>query len=523
MVWRDTRTEAAGDIYAQRVSGNGSSLWLSTGVAVCTASGVQRMPAVAVDGAGGVIIAWEDQRVDGVGDVYAQRLDCAGTALWTTDGAALVTGASANNSGDPVIQMVSDGVGGAILSFSDNRHADGSLDPSFGKVWAQRVDETGSAQWGNGVPVGAAVFAHGNHLLVPDGCGGAIVVWQDGRIFGDWNISAQRLDASGNALWASVGVCQAGGQQTQPAASVDGAGGVIIAWEDQRVDGAGDVYAQRLDGAGTALWTTDGAALVTGASANNSGDPVIQMVSDGVGGAILSFSDNRHADGSLDPSFGKVWAQHVDGSGSAQWGNGVPVGAAVFAHGNHVLVPDGGGGAIVAWQDGRIFGDWNISAQHLDADGDAVYTPGGIFICRAGGSQTMPVISPDGFGGGLVSWRDSRTDASDLFVQRACRWGTVVDIGEDPDIDARGSVVQLRATSPTWGALHYDISLGERSHIGLEVFDARGRLVANLHDREFGAGNHAFTWTRREAGSGIYFMRLSTARTQETIKIVLLN
>jgi hypothetical protein len=199
------------------------------------------------------------------------------------------------------------------------------------------------------------------------------------------------------------------------------------------------------------------------------------------------------------------------------------VGAAAFAHGNHALVPDGGGGAIVVWQDGRIFGDWNISAQHLDADGNEVYTPGGIFICRAGGAQTMPVISPDGFGSGIVSWRDSRTDASDLFVQRACRWGTVVDVEEDPGIDARRSIVQLRATSPTWGALHYDISLGESSKIGLEVYDARGRFVASLQDTELGAGNHSFTWARREVGSGIYFMRLSTARSRQSIKIVLLH
>src|SRR5439155_17681183 len=62
--------------------------------------------------------------------------------------------------------------------------------------------------------------------LVGDGLGGMIAVWQDSRS-GDDDIYAQRLNAAGVALWTPNGVlvCMAGGEQLYPQAIPDGGGG----------------------------------------------------------------------------------------------------------------------------------------------------------------------------------------------------------------------------------------------------------------------------------------------------------
>ena len=65
------------DVFAQRLNHAGSRLWGSNGVAVSVAENYQYAPAVAPDGFGGAIIAWEDYR-PGSADIYCQRISASG-------------------------------------------------------------------------------------------------------------------------------------------------------------------------------------------------------------------------------------------------------------------------------------------------------------------------------------------------------------------------------------------------------------------------------------------------------------
>src|SRR5204863_9543274 len=103
-------------------------------------------------------------------------------------------------------------------------------------------------------------------------------------------------------------VCSDPSNQTVPVMVPDGAGGVIIAWIDGRNGAASArIYAQRMDASGTAQWMANGVAVsvVTG----NDADPSI--VSDGDGGAIIGWQHNI-------PS-GVIYAQRLNSSGALQW------------------------------------------------------------------------------------------------------------------------------------------------------------------------------------------------------------
>ena len=215
----------------------------------------------------------------------------------------------------------------------------------------------------------------------------------------------------------------------------DGAGGVVVAWTDLRSDANGDVYAQRLDGNGTPQWTADGVALVTGPSGNNSGErPWVQIASDELGGAILSFPDNRNANGSLDPSFSKVWLQRVSGGGVPLWGNGTPVSTVLYAHAESRIVADGRGGAVVAWMDGRTFQGYKVSLQCVDAAGNKRWGADGVYANDATGYQwqSMPELVSDGLGGGLVIWTDTASGPGDVYEARACGIDPVAAVGDPP-------------------------------------------------------------------------------------------
>ncbi len=76
--------------------------------AVCTASGDQQVPLITSDGSGGAIITWYDNR-SGNRDIYAQRVNSDGAAQWTADGVAICTA-----SGDQYpCDIIPDGVGGS--------------------------------------------------------------------------------------------------------------------------------------------------------------------------------------------------------------------------------------------------------------------------------------------------------------------------------------------------------------------------------------------------------------------------
>ena len=229
----------------------------NTNTPVCTVAGDQYTPAMTGDDSGGTIFAWTDPR-SGSGDIYAQRFTKEGVRLWTLNGVQIIN--APNNQDAPVI--ASDGSGGAIIVWPDARNG---IDYD---IYAQRINSAGVPQWtANGVPICTATGFQASPLIIPDGSGGAIITWVDQRS-GPQDIYAQRVNGAGVVQWTSNGVpiCTAADNQSFPAMISDGSGGTIIVWEDNRTGTTPDIYAQRVNSAGTAQWTANGVPVCTASS-----------------------------------------------------------------------------------------------------------------------------------------------------------------------------------------------------------------------------------------------------------------
>ncbi|MFH1826064.1 MAG: hypothetical protein ABH823_02080 [bacterium] len=86
LAWTDFRKgDRNPDIYAQKINARGNREWTDEAVLVCGAPDVQRVPKLTSDGAGGIIVAWTDKG-GGSYDIYAQRLSGSGQSLWMADG-----------------------------------------------------------------------------------------------------------------------------------------------------------------------------------------------------------------------------------------------------------------------------------------------------------------------------------------------------------------------------------------------------------------------------------------------------
>ena len=459
VVWQDERS-GAGDIYAQKLSSVGVPLWLGNGVPVCKAAGVQILPRLVSDGAGGVIIVWQDKRSDD-GDIYAQRVSALGSPLWAANGIAVCT--SVNTQKQPVV--VSDGVGGVLVAWIDDRF-------SSNDVWMQRVNGAGVPQWAEcGIRVCAAPGTQQGVTIVTDGQRGAIAAWQDGRTDGG-NIFAQRLDEFGVQAWLDngVAVCATTGIQDSPVAVADGLGGEIVAWSDGR--GANrDIYAQRLDATGTVQWTANGQVLCA-----QTGDQRLPVAcADGAGGAIVAWQDGRPAALGLD-----VYAQRVDPAGAVQWtSNGVGVCTATADQTVPSVTADPVGGAVVGWSDARnVASGKDVYVQHLSLAGAGEWTPNGVQLCDADNAQERPLLVADGLGGATAVWEDLRAGTNhDIYSQRVDPDGQVnvqcpvpVNLPHDQpeitavsqnyrtfnQIDFYWSAVGVRGSSGDWDLEVYD-------------------------------------------------------------------
>jgi hypothetical protein len=432
--------------------------WVPNGVAVAFfPDPVPGAPQIVADGSGGAIIAWQNSGASGK-DIYAQRVDASGAVLWTADGVAICT--AANDQMNP--QLISDGSGGAIVAWEDAR---GGNDD----IYAQRVSAGGVVQWEtNGVAICSATNNQDAAGIVADGSGGAIIAWEDYRT-GNYDVYAQRVDASGALQWTGdgVAVCAAANTQSLPDIVADGSGGAVVAWQDYR-DGTSDIFAQRLDGSGAVLWAADGVPLCT--AGNNQSYPTID--SDGSGGAIVAWQDYRS--GNLD-----IYAGRVDTSGTVLWtADGVPLCSAASDQMNPRLVADGAGGAIVAWRDNRGGSSSDVYTQRVDSIGVVQWTTDGVAVCAAANIQYNPALISDGSGGAFITWQDFRG-------------GTYPDI-YGQDVNASGAA--------QWGTDGVAVCLGRYSQVSPAIApDGSGGMFIAWHDRRAGGYGELFA-QRMDAG-----------------------
>ena len=418
LAWTDFRS-GTGDVYAQRVLASGvvDPAWPANGRALCTAAGNQSVPALASDGAGGAIVTWTDLRGGATTDIYAQRVLASGLVdpAWPVNGRALCIAAGTQS----FPSIVSDGAGGAVVAWIDNRGA-------AADIYAQRVLASGAVDpaWpADGRAVSVATNTQDYPQCVTDGAGGAIVVWRDFRGGAAADVYAHRILVSGvvDPAWPADGraLCTATGSQSWIRAVADGAGGAIAVWDDTRSGATWDIYAQRVlpTGSVDGAWPADGRLLC--AASGDQLNPV--LASDGAGGAIAAWSDYRA--GAAD-----VYAQHVTGNGLVDpaWpadGRGLCTAAGHQAPA--AIVPDGSGGAVVGWWDFRTDASGDAYAHRVQASGaaDAMWPVNGLAVSTASRSQQIQALVADGNGGILAAFMDQRTASSDVYAQRIARHG----------------------------------------------------------------------------------------------------
>ena len=447
IAWVDARNASTTtDIYIQKINKDGSLPWGQEKV-VCDAANAQANISMISDGAGGAIIAWGDKRAGtGTNDeqVYGQKINADGTIAWATNGVNLAKSAVDPNSyrRNPILAKVS--ATEFIVVFAQL----GTLVDFF----AQKcLIADGSAIWATDTDVhGAQTGTQTAQQVLPDGTGGAFVVWGDPRLgTSNADIYGQRIDASGAVQWGASGsvICNALTNQTAPVMVSDGSGGIICAWTDFK-NGNNDIYAQRINANGARQWDVGVSpasdlngvpiAVISTTSINNQVAP--QIINDLYNNFVITWTDNRNA---LTPtSYGfDIYAQKIDLLGAPKWTvNGVPVVARTGTQGNS----SGGDVSLNNSTNGDVFVTFrdvvpattvapiipsnnDIYVQKLNSSDGSISSPFNSYgLPVSTNNATLSSINTisDGNGGLIVAWSDSR-NGTEIYASRMNADGTL--------------------------------------------------------------------------------------------------
>jgi hypothetical protein len=292
-----------------------------------------------------------------------------------------------------------------------------------------------------------------------------------------------------------------------------GSNSALVVW----VEGNASMHAQKVLLNGTLAWTAGGTTICNAAGF----ETLIHMVPSGSGGELLAWTDSR-SDG-----LGDVYAQAIDSNGNPLWGSGgLPVCVEPSRQLVDGMVSDGAGGAFIFWFDKRDGVNTNLFGQHLDSNGNALWTANGLELAplHAPGILELDALA-DGTGGFFLVWQDKVSGTLDSFISRFNSSGGTAVLAAN---DALPTAFRLALASPNpaRGGARFSIELPAAGEVSAEVLDLEGRVVRRLARAEtWSAGSHPLAWDGRNesgerVGPGIYFARAQLAGETRELKVV---
>ncbi len=351
---------------------------------IYNATSAQVMPKTAVASGGDSYIAWLDN-TQGTYYTYLQRLNVMGTAVWANP---VIVSDNPTETWTSEWDIDADAEGNAVLTFQDTRLGTSNvvvykISPAGDFLWGDdgiMLSNDTSTDYGNMAPV---------VLCLTDGR--TVVGWQ--RMSTKTATVLQCLSLTGELLWGAAGISFSSTtiSYTWPQLLESDNGNVLLKYFED----SGPVWAptrkilvQKLNETGIALWTTPTYASNLGGI--SAWTQLFSIVSDGIGGMILVWHDDRLAE-----NISYSYVQHVAVDGSVTMpANGIKVST---ENGFHQFYPKVAFDTAlqeiyVVWN--RLNGSqsmWSLFMQKISLNGELLWAGNGMEIVPIGNNPTFPI------------------------------------------------------------------------------------------------------------------------------------
>jgi hypothetical protein len=459
--------------------------------------------AVAGDSAGDFVIAWTAPR--GAGSemgVFARCFDASGSPLSSTFS---VDSSAGGDDANPTVAM--DAAGGFVVAWqASGRDGDGL------GVFARAFDPTGTPRGDTFQVNAYTKGDQSSPAVATDAAGDFVVAWQSAGQDGDGlGIFAQRYDADGRAQVTNPDGSPRDlqvnsitkGDQSSPAVAMDAAGDFVVAW----VSGGLQLYAQRYDANGVALVTNpDGSPSdlpIDPTSQRDETNPAVAM--DAAGDFVVTWLDGRR---DLPYPEESIFARRFGSDGTSR-GDAFLVDPSIPGDQSRPAVAMGANGTFsIAWEGlNQANAGLDVFLQPFDASGMSegsevlvnTTTFGDQFapaVASAGGNDAV-VVAWAGFGAGdldttgpgtVAFRRFAATTGADDFGDSldTAQTLTLSDLGSGSQagaIEAPRDVDAFRFQATVTGRMTVRLgaTAGDALGAGLSAFDATGEPIVPVN------------------------------------------
>jgi len=358
LTFQDIRNAGNNNVYAYRISPDGSFVWGPDGLELSNTTDFDVSPKVTVTSAGNAVVAW------GSGDISRlQKISPDGTLQWGATGIS-ISGANRYSWPQP-IAVENDNI---IVKYFDDS---GSIMYPTRHIYAQKYNANGNTVWAQpcAISTAGAITAWTQVLpIVPDENYGFFIGWYDDR---DSNINAdiyvQHVDSGGICLFTTNGVIASTNEYNEhyypQLAYLEDTQILYTYWNEMDADQNNrGIYGQKFDMAGTREWEDAGRSIIPLSAVN--------VYPFGIGHTTTDVTV-FYTEGTLE---NYIKAMAMDSNGDFIWTGDKVTMCSVSSFKPHTTAGKLSSSQwIVAWEDERSGRD--IYAQNINTDGTLGYIP----------------------------------------------------------------------------------------------------------------------------------------------------
>ena len=565
LTFQDIRNGGNNNIYAYRISPDGSFIWGEGGIELSNSTAFDVAPKVCVTSNGMSVVTWQSDDA-----IIMQRIANNGTLIWGPNG---ITLSCADTYSWPQLFAVEDNH--ILLKFF---HDSGPTWAPTRHCYIQKFDNDGDAAWANDTVVSNAGGISAWNQVFPiesDGNNGCFIAWHDDRDNNmDASIFIQHINSDGTVGFTANGVelsTQAARENFYPKIAFNSTSLELYTYwmETDSNQNQRGLYGQKLDAEGNRLWTDNGKTIVeisaTGIipiAARQADDDVIVCFEE-ASGAMDSFikATRLDADGEFvwDEDFVTLCSVasskvHSEASNFAYnqiictWEDDRNGGNDIFAQNINMDGTLGGGTTVfissftVTFFDENVYLNWRTEFE-INNFGWYVYRSNienfaqaellNLELILGQGTTSQPTDYEFIDDGDLISgetywyWLEAVDNVGSTSI-----FGPISITIPGADIDDNeiiaGNYCLTNYPNPFNPITNISYSIKETGNVIIEVYNFRGQLVKTLINEVKETGEHTTSWngtdnSNKPVSSGVYLYKMKSGNYISTKKMILMK
>ena len=540
VAWKDFSGNKKGNLFVQKVQGNGSILWKPEGIEINSEGKDVSDYSLCPNEKNEVFVSYILKEPDQIFNsrVMLQKLSPSGKFLFDSSGINVSSSVNVKST----LFVIPDDSGGVYVFWTENSGGKGT-------ILSRYYNSNGYPLWGKKpVPVTDNSL---NVIAFSAVKSGADIYIAYQVLKGNKTIYHQLINPEGKMLWGRNGKFCSGrpGNQSNPQMITAGTD-LILSWTNENKNNK-DIYIQKYDRSGKPVWKSGGMSVI-----KLNGDQFGQkLISDGHGGAIVVWLDRRTAS-----VLGNIYSQRISSSGNSMWdSSGIAIGSFFNTPKSYLsLLPDGRGSAIAVFKEKRnnengiyvqkIFNTGTFISQIIGFSAEVVSDSVKITWYSANETsrsnyniercmqtdtgntdwQTLTTISTDsGKSANFYEYYDEPDTSGTLYyrVILSDNLGNMQssDVSRVTFLESGNYIIVTQNNpNPFSDSTLIKFYLPEESNIKIEFFDNHIEKIDEINDR-YPAGENSITFRALGRQPGIYFYKFECGDFVEVKKMVLTN